>query len=204
MRFVWDPYVLTCFWTDETPMPARRQHRLQELRASASPVRIRVLTPDTIPSLQRPGAPFHPAYPYLSAVHRADYLRAYLIHFHGGGYTDVKSYMPGSWVNAFREMDARPDILLSWRHPGGAMIGRPNTELTRRWYAEVCRRLDQHLPALMAYPGRPPPFTHSALDPAYPLRWTEIMGEVLTPLLAEYSTRVLGDSIPIFRVDNHR
>lgn len=204
MRFVWEPYVLTCFWTDDTPMSEQRKRRLQELRDFAAPVRIRLLTPETIPSLQRPGAPFHPAYPYLSAVHRSDYLRAYLMHFHGGGYTDVKSYMLGSWSKAFRDMDARPDILLSWRHPGGAMIGRPNTELTRRWYTEVCRRLDQHLPALMAYPGRPPPFTHCAVDPAYPLRWTELMREVLEPILYEFPTQVLETSIPVFRVDNYR
>jgi len=204
MRFAWEPYVLTCFWTDETPMSEQRQRRLQELREFAAPVRVRILTPETIPSLRRPGAPFHPAYPYLSAVHRADYLRCYLMHFHGGGYTDVKSYMVGSWLNAFREMDARPDILLSWRYPGGAMIGRPNTELTWRWYTEVCRRLDLHLPALKAYPGRPPPFTHKDVDPAYPLGWTELLLDVLGPLAAESSGRVLTHSIPGFRVDAYR
>lgn len=204
MRFVWNPYVLTCFWTDETPMSEQRQLRLQELREFAAPVRVRVLTPETIPSLQRPDAPFHPAYPYLSAVHRSDYLRAYFMHFHGGGYSDIKSYLAGSWLSAFRHMDTRPDILLSYRFPGGAMIGRPNTELTRRWYTEVCRRLDQHLPALKAYPGRPSPFTHSAVDPDYPIGWTELLGGVLEPILRDYPGRVLEYSIPIFRVDNYR
>lgn len=204
MRLPWEPYTLTCFWTDSTPMSERRQHSLRLLREFAAPVRIRVLTEETIPSIVRPGAPFHPAYPYLSAVHRSDYLRCYLMHFHGGGYTDIKSYLSGSWVMAFREMDASPNLLLSYMHPGCAMIARPNTELTRRWYAEVCRRLDVALPALKAYPGRPPPFTHKVVDPAYPLGWTEIMLDVLEPLAKEYAPRVLTTSIPLFRVDNHR
>lgn len=204
MRLPWEPYVLTCFWTDSTPMTAQRQARLQDLRAYAHPVQIRVLTEETIPSLVRPGAPFHPAYPYLSAVHRSDYLRAYLMHFHGGGYSDIKSYMQGSWVAAFREMDARPEMYLSWRHPGCAMIGRPHTELTRRWYAEVCRRLDVHLPALRAYPGRPSPVAHSAVDPAYPLRWGELLYEILEPITKDYPGRVLGNSIPLFHTHNYR
>lgn len=137
-------------------------------------------------------------------MHRSDYLRAYLMHFHGGGYSDVKSYLSGSWLSAFRHMDARPDILLSYRFPGSAMIGRPNTELTQRWYTEVCRRLDQHLPALMAYPGRPSPFTHKTIDPTYPLEWREILGDVLEPLLFQYPTQILEQSIPVFRVDNYR
>lgn len=204
MRFPWEPYTLTCFWTDSTPMSAQRKARLDELRAYAHPVRLRVLTEETIPSIVRPKAPFHPAYPYLSAVHRSDYLRCYLMHFHGGGYTDIKSYWVGSWLSAFRELDARPDVLFSYRHPGGAMIARPNTELTRRWYTEVCRRLDSHLPALKAYPGRPPPFTHKEIDPAYPLGWTELMFDVLEPIVNDYPDRVLRESVPLFRVDNYR
>jgi hypothetical protein len=204
MRFVWEPYVLTCFWTDETPMSEQRQRRLQELREFAAPVRVRILTPETIPSLRLPGAPFHPAYPYLSAVHRADYLRCYLMHFHGGGYTDIKSYLVGSWTKAFRDLDTHPDILFSYRHPGYAMIARPSTDVTRRWYTEVCRRLDHHLPALQAYPGRPPPFTHAGVDPAYPLQWTEIMRDVLEPILADYPNQVLHTSVPGARVDSYR
>lgn len=204
MRLPWEPYTLTCFWTDSTPMSEQRRACLDQLRAYASPVRVRVLTEETIPSIIRPGAPFHPAYPYLSAVHRADYLRCYLMHFHGGGYTDIKPYFRGSWDTAFRTMEAHPEILFSYRHPGCAMISRPNTELTRRWYTEVCRRLDVHLPALKAYPGRPPPFTHKHVDPAYPLGWTEIMLDVLEPIAKDYPDRVLEQSIPIFSVNSHR
>ena len=35
-------------------------------------------------------SPLHPAYNYLSSVHKADYLRCYLMHHHGGAYSDIK------------------------------------------------------------------------------------------------------------------
>ena len=38
--------------------------------------------------------PLHPGYQHLSDVHKADYLRTYFMHHHGGGYTDIK---PCSW-----------------------------------------------------------------------------------------------------------
>jgi hypothetical protein len=46
------------------------------------------------------GHPLHPAFPYLSAVHQADHLRTYVMHFHGGGYSDIKA-ATGSWTAAF-------------------------------------------------------------------------------------------------------
>jgi len=42
--------------------------------------------------------PLHPAYEFLSPVHRSDYLRPYFMYHYGGGYADIKrqtqSWMP--------------------------------------------------------------------------------------------------------------
>jgi hypothetical protein len=45
------------------------------------------------------GHPLHPAFPYLSAVHQADHQQTYVMHFHGGGYSDKAA--TGSWTDAF-------------------------------------------------------------------------------------------------------
>ena len=57
--------------------------------------------------------PLHPAFYYLSGIHRADYLRCYLLHHYGGGYTDVKYYDDGaSWVKSFDKINQDPNIWL--------------------------------------------------------------------------------------------
>lgn len=45
--------------------------------------------------------PLHEAFPLLSPVHRSDYLRAYFMHYHGGGYSDIKA-TTDSWLSCFR------------------------------------------------------------------------------------------------------
>ena len=34
--------------------------------------------------------PLHKGFKYLSSIHQADYMRCYLMHHYGGGYTDIK------------------------------------------------------------------------------------------------------------------
>lgn len=63
-----------------------------------------LITEERLSEWERTGAPFHPAFRYLSAVHKADYLRVYLMHWHGGGYSDVKA-TSGSWERAFEKLD---------------------------------------------------------------------------------------------------
>jgi hypothetical protein len=53
-----------------------------------------------------PDHPLHPAYRLSTPIHRSDYLRTYLMHHHGGGYTDIK-HTDQSWVSAFDQLDSR-------------------------------------------------------------------------------------------------
>lgn len=46
------------------------------------------------------GHPLHRSWHHLSAIHKADYLRAYLMHHHGGGYSDIKPVLE-PWSRAF-------------------------------------------------------------------------------------------------------
>lgn len=86
------------FWIGTAPMTPPRQKCLETL--GASECKIYLVTDETLPSFVHPGAPLHEAYPYLSPVHRSDYLRAYFMHFYGGGYSDIKR-VSASWRPAF-------------------------------------------------------------------------------------------------------
>ena len=50
--------------------------------------------------------PLHRSWQYLSAIHRGDYLRSYLMHYYGGGYSDIKPPR-GTWTEAFRAFEDR-------------------------------------------------------------------------------------------------
>lgn len=53
-----------------------------------------------------PGHPLHPAYEFLSPVHRSDYLRPYFMYHHGGGYADIKA-QTGSWLGTIAKLQER-------------------------------------------------------------------------------------------------
>ena len=50
-----------------------------------------------------PEHPFQPGFAYLSETHRSDYLRIYLLHHFGGGYTDIK-FTYKQWDTAFETL----------------------------------------------------------------------------------------------------
>jgi hypothetical protein len=64
-------------------------YSLKESFAVSTP-EVKVITPTLLPYFVLPDHPLHPAYKFLSAAHKADYLRCYLMHFYGGGYSDIK------------------------------------------------------------------------------------------------------------------
>lgn len=84
-------------WTGDNPMNANRQRGWDSFGVTGlEPV---LLTPVTLGQWIVPGEPLHPAYPLLSLLHRADYLRAYLMFHHGGGYADIKP-QTGNWLRS--------------------------------------------------------------------------------------------------------
>lgn len=46
--------------------------------------------------------PIHPAFEYLSGVHKSDYFRCYMLNHYGGGYHDIKSRLVG-WDDEFEK-----------------------------------------------------------------------------------------------------
>ncbi len=97
------PRRLFTFWTGDNPMSDDRKRCAATLHNAGCSVHL--VTPETLSNWIVPDAPLHPAFDLLSAVHKSDYLRAYFMHHHGGGYSDVKETRE-SWLPAFERLDA--------------------------------------------------------------------------------------------------
>ncbi|GAA5108201.1 hypothetical protein GCM10023339_06960 [Alloalcanivorax gelatiniphagus] len=218
------PMRIFVMWTGDNPLTPNRAHALGEIRLLTRGTEVVLITPASLAEWVVDGAPVHPAYTWLSLNHRSDYLRAYLLHHHGGayldikrGYGDVRSAMerlestPGAWVSGYRELgadyvsDEAGSIHQALRRHHGGLLGngafavRPRTPFTAEWLAEVDRRMDRWAPGLADAPGN----TFGTND-GYPVPWAAVQGAVFQPLCLKYSERILTDERfrPLF--ENYR
>lgn len=202
---------LWCVWAGHNPMTDNRRRSLDVLRQRNPDLDVVVVTPENLDEFLVEGHPLHPAYEHLSAVHRSDYLRAYLLHHHGGAYADIKSMghglapaldavsRPGGpWVVGYPEIDA--DLVDNLHGPIGqdvrhnhhrivgivAMAARPRTPFTAEWLAEVERRLSYHREDLVAHPAEDP----YGGEGDYPVTWIGIGADVFEPLQLKYLSHV--------------
>lgn len=210
-----------CLWTGSNPMSEARRACLDQLRKEIG-CELVLLDKDTIPSYEVPGHPFHPAYPYLSETHKADYLRTYLMHFYGGGYSDIKR-TTGSWVPSFEAMDSKEvwvcgygetganciatgpenrDLVHKWRDlvGNGGYICKPGTPLTTEWYTEMVSFLDRKLEALRVHPAAGP--RDCAESSAYPIEWNEMLGRIFHRVCYKYKEHLLS-TLPICEVHGY-
>lgn len=207
-------------WTGENEIPGIRRKHLNAL-ASTREIEFELVTPNNLHEWILPEAPLHPAYSHLSLVHRSDYLRAYLLHHHGGGYCDIKA--AGSWKNSFKQLEADPnhwvvgypedsrgripqlggnlerDLHAHFRFVSGtgALIARAHSPFTEEWLAEVERRLDYFASILKDHPGG---VRNEA--PSYPVGWTQLLASIVYPLSLKYRKRItLGPQLRPSSVD---
>ncbi len=117
-----------------------------------------------------PQAPFHPAYALLSEAHQADYLRAYLLHHFGGGYSELAP-ATASWTGQFERFGASDFLALV--EPDGERVGlrsliaRRRSPFTAAWLARVEQLLDGQLEALRGHAaGAPYPLAPDSLGRA--------------------------------------
>lgn len=114
-------------WYDG-PMPAIRAESLAMLRRNVG-VDVVLIDKDSLPAWLVPAAGLHPAFKHLSDVHKADYLRCYLMHFQGGGYVDLKP-VDTNWSTEFDRLDAARDFFaLGYREPNRGGIATFGLEL---------------------------------------------------------------------------
>jgi hypothetical protein len=127
--------------------------------------------------LEKTEYPFHPAFKYLSSIHKSDYMRCYVMHHYGGGYTDIKP-SNGSWKDSFVYIKSQSHLLALGaktneyastgnQHIDNQMnkninnmitvaffIYKPYSEMTTKWYYELHKKLDYDHEELKKHPAR--------------------------------------------------
>ena len=80
--------VIYCFWFG--PEMSDNRKKCFESIIQNSKVGVRLVTKHNLQEYNLADSPIHPAFQYLSATHKSDYLRCYFMYHYGGGYTDIK------------------------------------------------------------------------------------------------------------------
>jgi hypothetical protein len=170
---------LFCLWTGTNQLSPDHAVELFSI-VSNSHTPVVFLNSDSYKKWELESSPFHPAFPFLSQVHKSDYLRAYLLHHYGGGYTDIK-FTFKQWDSAFELLNKSSSWMLGTTVPDAtqisfapsydkdeaekiiadfkscvsnfALICKKRTPLTTEWYNNTCSLLDQKLDLLMRNPG---------------------------------------------------
>lgn len=212
--------VVYCFWTGRNSMSSNRRQCYDSIRHNVG-VPVILVTPKNLSKFIKTRHPLHPAYDYLSEVHKADYLRTYFMHHYGGGYTDIKmttmnwnAYFDSlensdKLANGYTEIEngsASPNeaIREQWKEliGNGAYIFKPQTIITRQWINALHQKLDRKLEALRNHPAHGPrdctgstEYTESPSK--YPLRWAELLGEHFHDIIYPHRDKLLHDLPPI-------
>ncbi|MBO4145801.1 hypothetical protein QWJ06_11405 [Kocuria rhizophila] len=206
------PRRVVTLWLGDNPLTPRRRANLDVMRDRIG-LPVELVTRENLDQWLVPGHPLHPAYENLSLVHRSDYLRAYLMHHHGGGYCDLKAPVtsweaafarmvndPITWMTGFPELNAASmtrlpgalgqDLACRYSQLVGmsGFILRSHTPLTAEWLREVERRLDYYADQAAEFPGE-----ERGEVVGYPISWTRLLGGVLHPLQLKYLARVRQD-----------
>lgn len=170
-----------------------------------------LVTPQNLHEYIVQDTPLHPAYQYLSETHKADYLRTYFMHFHGGGYSDIKK-TTGSWKQSFEDLRqsqywicgyaeiyggvAYEPHVEYWNEliGNGAYICKPKTMLTTEWYNEMIAFLDTKVTDLQLYPSTHPRDAKEWSN--YPIEWNEMLGRIFHKIAYKYKEYLLN-TLPI-------
>lgn len=197
-------------WAGNNPMNENRRASLKHIRDTNGFAEVILVTQENLDEWVIEGRPLHPAYEYLSAVHRSDYSRSYLLHHHGGGYTDLKRH-PNSWESGFQMInDDREAWIVGYKIPTvreatvvrgdlgrdvhrhyssligtGGMIARAHSPLTHEWVCEANRRMDYYATLLSLNPGNT-----WGDNVGYPVPWTTLGSQILEPLCLKYLGQV--------------
>lgn len=193
--------VIYQFWTSDNAITPNRIAALNTSK-SVFGVECRLLYKDDIEKMILPDFPLHPAYKYLSAIHKSDYLRSYFMNFYGGGYADIKFFSTdNNWKQCFELIENNNEIDIIGQHevPNGSGIVYLNTldnlnkilsncwfickahsKFTEEWYKRVQLKLDQRYDILKRYPATD---IFGGLN--YPIRWGEIQCEIFHALCQE-------------------
>ena len=211
-------YTIYCFWTGNNEMSDNRIECLENLK-NVSECNVLLITKYNLSDYILSDVPLHPAFQYLSETHKADYLRTYFMHFHGGGYSDIKK-TTGSWNKSFNDLKNSNYWICGYKEINGgvayaphadkwqemvgncAYICKPQTELTKEWYNEMILLLDKKLEKLKLNPSSNPQDSNES-GTGYPIEWNEMLGRIFHKVSYKYKDYILN-TLPICIFDNYR
>ncbi len=131
------------FWTGNNPMNHNRLRGWATFGVTG--LEPTLVTPDTLNRWIDPTRPPHPAYNFLSSVHRSDYLRPYFMYHHGGGYADIKP-QTGSWLESVETVERSSWLYgAGYREIRGGSVWLQNAPIQDRYFV-----LSQQVPRPLA------------------------------------------------------
>ena len=215
-----DRRYIFCMWVGDNPMSPDLATELFSV-VSNTHCPVVYLNSSSIKKWELPNSPFHKALPYLSQVHASDYLRMYLLHHYGGGYTDIK-FTYKQWDTAFellRDSDAEllgrtveqfsgPPIFLSEQEiiefnsnqnvfvENNAIICKKNSLFTNTWLRNTHELLDRKFDELTKNPARVPRDEKGLRLPdgsvsSYPFRYPEVGPEQIGRAMWAHKDKIL-------------
>lgn len=212
--------VIYVFWTGYNEMSPNRKKSLESIK-NKSGVKVILVTPDNLNDYLLPDYPLHPAYKYLSLVHKSDYLRGYFMYHHGGGYVDLKPCLH-SWTKLFDDLNSSDKWCIGVREKyvggvaffegnlgedcryyhnllisNGGFIYKPHSPIAKEWLMEVHNRLDGFEKQFVKN-------SNTSNSENYPIPWSFILGQVVAPITLKYNEKVLRIDTPLFSTKNYR
>jgi hypothetical protein len=214
-----------CVWVGEnTAMNENRINGLESIRKNSG-VEVVLVNNDNLNSFVKEGHPIHEGFKYLSDVHKSDYLRCYLMHHYGGGYSDIK---PCSWdwniyfdrlekgydygVGAPEDEGPLSTPLIIRKEYGDhwdkmisadLFIFKPYTVFTSYWYTQMMQRMDENLVPLKKNPATTSREAADTIVTKYPIRWAGILCEIFHPLCVNFTDRI-SKTMPLPIRENYR
>jgi len=210
-------------WMGPGPMSTAREGALLSMINNNACLNVHI-NKSNLKYWTHPDFPLHPAFSYLSAVHQCDYLRCYLLHIYGGGYSDIKNTSI-DWNPFFAQLFDTDAYGLGYTEIGPhgiaqvggqleiemkinfhkivgvcAMIFKPMTLFTTEWFNSLNVLLDNKYDSVVNYPAKHPQDRNGALFEDgtisnYPFAWTEVGGNLFHPIAFKYHNKILHGNI---------
>ena len=174
------PYIWLA-WTGNNSMPPYLELCIDTIRRhNKDDFEIVVITPKILNKYLKK---IHPAYKYLSYVHKSDYLRCELMHNYGGFWLDCDTICLQSLKDVY-EKSKKNHLNGYCGKEWGEVIGcsgfgpfRPGSNYTKYWHDQLFQVLDDNLSKLKKHSDSP--FKDC-------LGWTQILGDIVIPLQWRY------------------
>lgn len=142
-------------WTDKNPLSEVRSNIISSWRDKNKNVTL--VTPDNLYDFVDKNNPLHECYDCLSSVHKADYLRVYLLHIHGGAYFDIKNnaFDITPYVNKLLNSDKLGYVHIQNKNRISpfSFILKPKSKLTFHLMKLLNDYLDKYTNQLKEYPA---------------------------------------------------